>query len=128
VQQSLDEHFQILVLGVLIQFQAHFLNFGELLLNLVVIGAVGMLVVWRQTSQKLMQDCPDAVEVGAEVVLLVFNDFGSHVIGTTTVAVGVVVLPEAALAQSEITNVEVPTDINEDVLGLNNVMGTLRSR
>jgi hypothetical protein len=65
-----------------------------------------------------MEDGTDAIEVRGEVVLLVLDDLGGHVIGTTTVAVRIVLLLETAFAQAEIADEQMAGDVHKDVLGL----------
>lgn len=65
-----------------------------------------------------MEDGADAVEVGAEVVILVLDYFRSHVVGTAAMAIRIVGLCEVALAQSEVPDVKVTIDVDEYVLGL----------
>lgn len=65
-----------------------------------------------------MEDGTDAVEVRAKVVVLVLDDFGSHVVGAAAVTVGVVGLGEVALTKSKVANVKMAIDVHKDVLGL----------
>jgi hypothetical protein len=65
-----------------------------------------------------MEDGTDAIEIGAEIVLLVLYYFWGHVVGTSAMTVGVVLFPEPAFAEPEVSDIEMSVYIDEDVLWL----------
>lgn len=65
-----------------------------------------------------MQDSPDAVEIRAEVVLLVLHDLGSHVIGTSAMAIRIVLLLKITFAKPKIPDIEMTLDIDQNILWL----------
>lgn len=71
-----------------------------------------MFIVGRKSSDELVKNSPDAVEVGRKVIRLTLHNFWRHVVWTTAVAVGYVILSESAFAQPEIGDAQVPMNIN----------------
>ena len=74
-----------------------------------------MTIVRRYSSEELVEDGSNRVEISCKIVVLVVDDFWCHVLGRATNGSGEVVLFKIAFTESEVTDPKMSIDINKYV-------------